>query len=211
MWVEKSIALLNLIITLHRKNKTKQFNPMEKRETNRNILSVVREILGKKSPAIEKDGGINPSPDDGVVERLISKAVDETPGKNPDKEPGIPASCPYATKRAIVESLAAIRKFARDNNLASTVLKAILTLLAEIALDAVKGKVGTKALETLLKAFNYDSAKKEAFKKGETAGRNARIKEEIFPPQTTGLPDINGSLQRSNRTSNIFRIAEGDE
>lgn len=187
-----------------------------KKNERKSLFEMVKEILGGKGKAVEAEGIPDQVPDMASAERLIGKAVGEADGGRVggsgegSGEAG-KRGCPYATKRAIVESLAAIRRFAEENELASTVVRSLLTLLAEMALDALKGKVGIKALETLLKAFNYDSARKEAFREGEKAGRNARIKEEVFPPQETILPDINGSLRKPSRGASIFEIAEGAE
>ncbi len=188
---------------------------MDKRENKKekkSLFEMVKEILGVKG----RDGVVIPEqlPDADVAERLIARAAGEEEkgesGEDEGAEPAVPEKrgCPYATKRAIVESLAAIRKFAEENELATTVVRALLTLLAEMALDALKGKVGIKALETLLKAFNYESARKEAYREGEMAGRNAKINEEVFPPQETILPDVNGSLRKPGRRTSIFEIAE---
>lgn len=114
-------------------------------------------------------------------------------------------SCPYATKRAIVESIAEIRRFAEEHKLAASVLKALLALLAEIALGALRGKISRQVLETLLHAINYELDIEEAFRKGHDDGRKKLI-EERYPADDDGLPHINGTLLRPDTTS-IFDVA----
>ncbi|MDE6793966.1 MAG: hypothetical protein K2J63_01515, partial [Muribaculaceae bacterium] len=109
---------------------------------------------------------------------------DKAPAQTDAKE-----SCPYATRRAIVESIAEIRRFAEENKLAASVLKALLTLLAEIALGTLKGKVSRHILETLLRAVTYELDM-----------------ESRYPADDDGLPHINGPLYRPDGTS-IFDVA----
>lgn len=189
------------------------------------LLQMVRELWRKA--ASEGDGGgvvspdaIPAAPSPETVERLIGKVTGENadkagkadgdePGKTDGDEPGKPKeSCPYATKRAIVESLAEIKRFAVEHELASTVVRALLTLLAEMVAEALKGKVGGRALDLLLKAIRYDSARKEAYAEGRKAGRNDKIKVELFPGQDTDMPDISGSFDTPRPRSSIFDIAK---
>ncbi len=65
-------------------------------------------------------------------------------------------SCPMATRRAIVEGVAQIRKFAEDHQLASSVVRALLTLLAELALSSLQGKVNTHVLDVMVRALRYE-------------------------------------------------------
>ncbi len=109
---------------------------------------------------------------------------DKAPVQSDAKE-----SCPYATRRAIVESIAEIRRFAEENKLAASVLKALLSLLAEIALGTLKGKVSRHILETLLRAVTYELDM-----------------ESRYPVDDDGLPHINGPLYRPDGTS-IFDVA----
>lgn len=135
---------------------------------------------------------------------LFRKEVPETESTTevPSEEK---ESCPYATKRAIVESIAEIRKFADEHKLAASVIKALLTLLAEIAIGALRGKVSRQVLETLLNAINYEFAVEEAFQRGHLEGRN-QMPEERYPADDDGLPHINGPISRPDGTS-IFDVA----
>ncbi len=153
-------------------------------------------------------------PSDETVNHLLDRALGEQVSDDAeatkasgegDGEEKAKESCPYATRRAIVESIAEIRRFAEENKLAASVLKALLTLLAEIALGTMTGKVSRHILETLLRAINYEFAVDEAFKKGHTEGRNQFI-EERYPSDDDGLPHINGPLFRPDGTS-IFDVA----
>ena len=132
-----------------------------------------------------------------TVKRLTDRALgeDPTPADKAEEREDTPVetevkeSCPYATRRAIVESIAEIRRFAEENKLAASVLKALLTLLAEIALGTLKGKVSRHILETLLRAVTYELDM-----------------ESHYPADDDGLPHINGPLYRPDGTS-IFDVA----
>lgn len=188
----------------------------EKNSGGRWLLDLVKGILGK--------GEVNPEEfprelPETTVKKLIDKACGADPeaageagngksGKTGKSERS--ESCPYATKRAIVESLAEIRRFAEEHKLAATVVRALLSLLAEMAVGALKGKVSGKVLDLLLKAVRYDKARMEAYAEGENAGRNARIRMEIFPAQEGELPDINGPIHTPPAPASIFDIARGE-
>lgn len=187
----------------------------ERNTEKRTLLTMVRDFLKRK------DADLTSLPDtvaDDTVRTLVEKGSDGKPRKGQgvktdgssgnEPEEGHRESCPYATKRAIVTSLQEIRRFAEEHQLASTVVKALLSLLAEIALDALKGKVTGKVLETLLKALNYDRDKKDAYREGEKAGRNASITITHFPESEAGIPDINGSVRSPSSASSIFDIAK---
>ena len=116
-------------------------------------------------------------------------------------------SCPYVLKRNIVASLQEIRKFAEEHNLASAMIKALLTLLAEMAIDALKGKVSGTVLAILLNAMNFDKARSEAYREGEIAGRNAQIIEKHFPSTDDGLPHLASGPSPESVKEDIFSIA----
>lgn len=84
-------------------------------------------------------------------------------------------------------------------------LKSLLSLLAEIALGAMRGKISRQILEALLRAINYELAVDEAFKKGHTDGRKEWL-EERYPSDDDGLPHINGGILHAEGTS-IFDVA----
>lgn len=105
-------------------------------------------------------------------------------------------------------------------------VRALLTLLAEMALGALKGKVSGTILEALLKIFNYERMKEEAdlrsqldkeeilrvkeesYRLGEIAGRNARISREIFPEQPAEVPDLKGTpVAGGSEKPDIFSMA----
>ena len=160
------------------------------------ILSMVKDLLRKKEPELD---GVPSVPEDETVERLIGKA-----SVNGEEKRG----CPYATKRAIVASLQEIRRFAEEHQLASTVVKALLTLLAEIALDALKGKVSGRILEALLKALNYDRDKKTAYSEGRKEGANDKIEMVHFADKSDEVPNINGAIRPNSGAASIFDIAK---
>ena len=180
------------------------------------IMQWVRQILGDHDTDIHE----LPAPGEETVRRLIEKSVEtaaptESEGNrqepenekenNTDNDEN-PAKCPYILKRNIVASLQEIRKFAEENHLAAAMVRALLTLLAEMALNALKGKVSGTALAILLNAMNFDKARTEAYREGEIAGRNAKIMEKHFPKTDDGLPHLNGT-STPTASHDIFNIA----
>ena len=139
-----------------------------------------------------------PSAGDESGER-DEKAVEDAPEQK--------KGCPYAMKRNIVASLQEIRRFAEENDLAAAMVKAILNLLAEMALGALKGKVSGTVLAVLLNALNYERDKEEAYRRGEVDGRNARITTEYFAEGDDGLPHLKGVSRQRERGEDIFSMA----
>lgn len=202
----------------------------EKIPSTKGILAWVKEILHLKAPEMDS---IPSEPTPEVITTLINKATGEsTPSKDqqPKSKDGSPKSedqqpktkdqgCPYALKRNIVESLREIRKFAEENDLAATMVRALLSLLAEMAVGALKGKVSGTILDALLKVFNYEREKEEsalriklekeeAYRQGVIAGKNAGIEIEEFPAVTEDVPNLKGNTAPSScDNGNIFRIA----
>lgn len=176
----------------------------EKTPGKRSILRIVTDLLRSKGHE-EITAIASPPPE--TVERLLEKATggESAPEEKVEEEK---KSCPYATKRAIVESLQEIRRFAEEHQLAATAVKAILTLLAEIALDSLKGRVSGRILEALWKAVSYDRDRKEAFNQGRKEGRNDTIGTVIFADGDKDLPDINGAIfTQDEAPTTIFDIA----
>lgn len=188
----------------------------EKIPSTKGILAWVKEILHLKAPEMDS---IPSEPTPEVITTLINKATGEsTPSK--DQQPKTKdQGCPYALKRNIVESLREIRKFAEENDLAATTVRALLSLLAEMAVGALKGKVSGTILDALLKVFNYEREKEEselriklekeeAYRQGVIAGKNAGIEIEEFPAVTEDVPNLKGNTPPSScDNGNIFRIA----
>ncbi len=116
--------------------------------------------------------------------------------------------CPYALKRNIVASLQEIRRFAEKHDLAATMIRALLTLLAEMAIGTLKGKVSENVLEALLKIFSFERMREEAYRQGELDSRNARIIEEHFPAQDSRPPHLTRGTTSATATTSIFSIAK---
>lgn len=173
-----------------------------------------------------RDGTLPKDVEDTTVEKLINRAgrvpsesgaiqegLAEDIGKDSDKKPDEitdcppKESCPYAMKRNIVVSLNEIRQFAEENKLASAMVRALLTTLAELVLNALKGKVSGAMLALVLNALNFDKARNEAYKEGEIAGRNQKITEEYFPKNDDGLPHIQDKGMPIDTRSDIFTFA----
>lgn len=150
-----------------------------------------------------KRGGASGEGDSGSKGGGANGESDSEPGEG-DSEPGDGEKkcCPFAMRRNIVESLREVRRFAEEHNLAETMLRALLTLLAEMALDALKGKVGFKALDALLKSLNYSQHVEEAY----IRGKNEKIRREIFPADDD-IPHLGGMVKDEPEEPNIFTVA----
>lgn len=188
--------------------------------SNRTILGWMKKILGKE----KIDFSMLPDPEEVKIDGLIAKAtgepdegengeheVDDTKTKEGEQKDNKPNAlcCSYEVKRNTVLSLQEIRKFAEENQLAATMVKALLTILAEMALNALKGKVSGTVLAMLLNAINYESARKRAYEEGEIAGRNAKIVITHFSeePEGDGLPALPGGRRNKPESNDIFSLA----
>ena len=195
------------------------------------IVEWVKGLLRKNAPELET---LPEPPAERLVTNLINRASGETGEKNEPKSGGKEKQkrsknddeadhskdnddstdgeekkgCSYAIKRNIVLSLQEIRRFAEEHDLAGTMIRALLMLLAEMALGALKGKVSGNVLDMLLKIFNYEQAVADAYRQGEKAGLNAGIEREFFPDGTDGLPHFRGLTTRRNDRPDIFAMAE---
>lgn len=115
--------------------------------------------------------------------------------------------CPYGVKRNIVNSILEARKFAAEVGISDATLEEILRIIAQIVLNALKGKVSSALLLMLLNALNFDKAKEDAFKEGELAGKNAKIEKEYFPRIDDGIPSFRDAKPKTKPTNSIFSIA----
>lgn len=188
------------------------------------IFSWIKEFLSIHGKGFD---GTPPAPSVETVEKLIRRAVNEKQreenGKDQENDPDVresaenveetpeadsrKESCPYALKRNIVSSIEEVKRFAEEHELAATVVKALLALLAELASNTLKGKVSGTLLLTLLNALNFDKAREAAYREGEVAGRNAKIEEEYFPTLDDGVPHFNGAVNRGAGKDDIFSMA----
>lgn len=190
----------------------------EKKIGKKTLLAWVKEIFSQNEATL---ADVPPRPPEETVERLIGKATGDssnssgndnndgdggndgdTPESTQNRQPET-QSCAYAVKRNIVESIQEIRRFAEKHHLAATIVRALLTLLAEMAIGAMKGKVGEKALETLLKAFNYQQHIEEAY----IRGKNETIVREYFP-ESEEIPHLGGMQRETPVADNIFSVAK---
>ena len=172
------------------------------------IKQWVSEILGKH----EEDLRTLPSPSEETVKSLIERGGEQVDSEDVGTQRAAlkennEKGCSYAMRRNIVESLQEIRRFAEEHHLASTMVKALLTLLAEMAINALKGKVSGAVMAVLLNSMNFEKARSEAYKEGEIAGRNAQIMERHFPKTDDGLPHLHGSTTPGKDPGSIFSIA----
>ena len=180
-------------------------------ETVENLISRVSETGFKKEEAADiptlEDSGVIRKDAEASGSSTFKEERKQDEEKPKEEESQQDSKCPYVLKRNIVASLQEIRKFAEEHNLASAMIKALLTLLAEMAINALKGKVSGTALAVLLNAMNFDKAKSEAYREGEIAGRNAQIMEKHFPSTDDGLPHLSSGAKNTGSTSDIFSIA----
>lgn len=156
----------------------------------------------------ESSEGIAPeknADDSGTVSRNEGEAAGE--GNSSEVSENKNSSCPYLLKRNLVASLQEIRRFAEEHNLGAAMVKALLAMLVEMALNALKGKVSGTVLAVLLNAMNFDKARSEAYREGEIAGRNAQIMEKHFPSTDDGLPHLPSKVSKDSAREDIFSIA----
>lgn len=205
---KKRKSILEFLRDLFKKNgDAGEFPSAPEDET---VKKLVNRAMGEDAPAAQ-EGAERPEPDNAEGSGARDDSADihgESAAGEEDKGKGDKKgkeSCPYATKRAIVESIAEIKRFAEEHKLATAMLKSLLQLLAEIALGAMRGKVSRQVLDALLKALTYELAVEEAFKKGHNDGRTEFI-EERYPADDDGLPHINGGILHPEGTS-IFDVA----
>lgn len=92
----------------------------------------------------EKEG---PDPDPEKAER---KATDPDPAEKGAE------SCPIATRRLIREAMQQLRNFTEEHRLTATVAKALLAILAEIAVSALQGRVNTQVLEVIKRVIRHE-------------------------------------------------------
>ncbi|MDE6576744.1 MAG: hypothetical protein K2J82_07905 [Muribaculaceae bacterium] len=202
------------------------------KKEKRNLLDWFKNLVRNSAPDMDS---VPEPPDDQVVSTLMSRALyagddgkADEPNKNKEEKEveiedkkSLPEDvdlsemeagerktcCPFAVRRNIVLSLEEIRRFAEEHHLAENVIRALLTILAELAIGAMRGKVSSKALDILLKVFNYETALADAYARGEKDGRNAGIEEEYFPKESDGLPHLRGIPGHNPQLPDIFTLA----
>lgn len=167
------------------------------------VDKAVRYVDGKKS-ATSTDASAKSDAEEKEILTTGDKGGDKQ-----EKERDYCERCTYAMKRNIVASLQEIRRFAEEHHLASAMVKALLFTLAEMLLNALKGKVGGAALALLLNAITYDKARADAYREGETAGRNATIKEKYFPTTDDGIPHFSSGNASHAPHDDFFTFAKG--
>lgn len=178
--------------------------------SRKGLMETVRSLLGLKGDE-RRSAPVLPS--EATVERLITKASGEKPASEGETEGSRGAgekekvSCPMATKRALVTSLNEIKAFALRHNLGSLMVRALLALLAEMALGAMKGKVSGKVLESLLKAVTYETAVAAAYEEGSATGRQEALERELLP-KATELPVLNGTPKAGADGETFFDLAK---
>ena len=181
-------TILEYIKGLFRKGNGEELSGLSAAPTEETVKRLVGRTLGEKLPAEEGHDASGSSDEDAS-----GKGDDDASGKSDygsdDGDEPKRESCPYATKRAIVESIDEIRRFAEEHKLAASVLRSLLSLLGEIALGAIKGKVSRQILELLLKAINYELAIDEAFRKGHDDGLQQGHEEGLEKGREEGLEE----------------------
>ena len=189
-------TILEYIKGLFRKGTGEELSGLPAAPTEETVKRLVGRTLGEKLPAEEGHDASGNSHEDASGKSDESNYGGSDHGSDAggdgggdrDDEPKR-ESCPYATKRAIVESIDEIRRFAEEHKLAASVLRSLLSLLGEIALGAIKGKVSRQILELLLKAINYELAIDEAFRKGHDDGLQQGHDEGLEKGREEGLEE----------------------
>ena len=181
-------------------------NKVKGATVERLINKVMTGELGDDEDSDEEDtAGEDSGTEDSASEE---ESEDEENGEGAEKHKRRKKPCcSYAMKRNIVTSLEEIRRFAEEHELASAMIRALLTTLAEMALGALKGKISGTMLALVLNALNYDKAKNDAYREGEIAGRNAKILDEHFPSDDDGLPHFKPHNSPQANSSDFFRFA----
>ena len=188
-------TILEYIKGLFRKGTGEELSGLSVAPTEETLKRLVGRTLGEKLPVEEGHDASGSSDEDasGKSDDGSDGGNDGASGKSDDVSDGGDEpkreSCPYATKRAIVESIDEIRRFAEEHKLAASVLRSLLSLLGEIALGAIKGKVSRQILELLLKAINYEFAIDEAFRKGHDDGLQQGHEEGLEKGREEGLEE----------------------
>lgn len=101
-------------------------------------------------------------------------------------------TCPMAVRKAIRDGVAEIKRFADDHRLTATVVKALLALLARLALASLQGRVNPQFLDVMMRVLQYEQERWLSEK-------------EMDPAADDGLPDINGSVY--SQQENLFDLA----
>lgn len=155
-----------------------------------------KESEAEKSDATEKSVS---------AERKYEK--DENPEKGDGKKQEKCCGIPMVVKHNIVESIADIRQFAEEHQLAMSAIEKLVQILLEISLGCVKGRVTREMLQWVLRILRYDTDREEAARLGEIKGRNEAIAEKFFPSGDDGIPHLSGGKPSSSADSSIFDLA----
>lgn len=107
----------------------------------------------------------------------------------------------------IVATKATLDEFQEKNGLSDDQVDEVMSMLVQIATDAVVGKFSESSMDLALKALNYDGAVEEANMEGEVRGRNAKIDERLRTRKagdgTAGLNGRNGSAGERKPQPNL--------
>ncbi|MCH5237756.1 MAG: hypothetical protein J1E95_08160 [Muribaculaceae bacterium] len=177
-------------------------------DDNQSILTSLKNALKDERENEENSvSSVVDMPSHEESDRDTKEEEGEKSGKLKSGEEGKEVSCcPFSFRRNLVVSIREIERFAADHRLAAEIIKALITALAEMTLDAMKGKVNGTVLLLLLNAMNFNKAKEEAYREGEIAGRNSKIEEKYFPSADDGIPHFRGMKEKQSSTG-IFSLA----
>lgn len=119
-------------------------------------------------------------------------------------------SCPKATRRLIRESMTQLKHFMEENRLASTVVKTLLAILIDIAINALQGRVAPQVLEVIKKVISHEQ--KRIFNTEDTnEADGSPVSEKIEPEKQQFMDD---GLPRMINTpfitrNDFFHLADG--
>ena len=198
------LAWIRDILHLHEIEKT----PLPSIPPPETMTTLINRAAGNPANKDDPDNTVINDNNDNNYNKDNKDSNDLKDLKDPNDNKEKKECCPYAMKRNIVASLQEIRRFAEKHDLAATMIRALLTLLAEMAIGTLKGKVSENVLEALLKIFSFERMREEAYRQGELDGRNARIIEEHFPAQDSRPPHLTRGTTSATGTTSIFSIAK---
>lgn len=96
-------------------------------------------------------------------------------------------------EKNLTESLAAIDRYQKENNISDEQIGNAMNFLQEIAMNMIVGKVPVEVVEMAMNAINYDKDMEMAGAEGEVRGRNQKIQEQLRTRKKgDGMPQMTG-------------------
>lgn len=110
------------------------------------------------------------------------------------------------------ESMNVLGQIQQERGLSDETIDAAYDLIRQISDDAIVGRYSRETVEMALKALNHDADMENARSEGETAGRNAKIDEQLRKPQQgDGMPrggGGNNAVPNEKRRRGFFDLVD---